>query len=88
MSTYDKYESGEKYDWDNANGILNYKCECGKTFKWKKKGWRSSKWSHHKSQTHIKLVDEKRKKYEIDAPNAFSVLPNPLLNIKMPPSRE
>lgn len=65
-----------------------YECECGKTFNWKIKYYRQCKYNHHKSKTHIKIVEEKRKKYEKDVKNAFSVLSNPLLNIKTPLSRE
>jgi len=63
------------------NEIITYECECGKTFKWRLKNWRILKYQHHKTQTHIKKVENRKN-------NAGSVLPNPLLNIKMPPSRE
>ena len=100
MNTYEEYKKRKieelkaqfKSDREERIEELNekktYECECGKTFNWKMKTFRQSKHNHHKSKTHIKLVEEKTKKYEKDVKNAFSVLSNPLLNIKMPPSRE
>lgn len=63
------------------NEIITYECECGKTFKWRLKNWRIHKYTHHKTQTHIKKVENRKN-------NAGSVLPNPLLNIGKHLSRE